>query len=331
MSSSKKRVLILLGVAISVVCLWLAFRGTNFADVGAALLGANAWLALPLLASQALFYWIKAIRWRMLLAPMTRTTTWRVVPSMMIGFMANNVLPAHLGEFVRMYLGARDLALNKAQVLATIVLERMFDFLSVVFFLAVVLTFGRGVPDGLATTGYVVAILGVASLMVAAIYIRWTDAFVAFVRRATAFLPAGLRAGLVRQLELGAVGLHAMKSPRLLLGIAVTSLLQWGLVGIGIYSSLLAVDVTVGYSAAFVVLAAVTFGVTLPAAPGFFGTIQLAFTLSLQPYGVVQSAAIAASVFFHVITYLAVTLTGLWFLRRSGFELRQVEAEATSD
>ncbi|MEZ5963764.1 MAG: lysylphosphatidylglycerol synthase transmembrane domain-containing protein [Planctomycetota bacterium] len=331
MSSSKKRALIVLGVAISVVCLWLAFRGTNFADVGAALAKANAWLVLPVVLSQAAFYWIKAIRWRLLLAPMTRTTTWRVVPSMMIGFMANNVLPAHLGEFVRMFLGARDLGLGKAQVLATIVLERMFDFLSVVFFLAVVLTFGRGVPPGLATTGYVVAVLGAASLAVAAVYIRWTDPFVAFVRRATGFLPAGLRAGLVQQLELGAVGLHAMKSPRLLLGILVTSLLQWALIGVGIYCSLVAVDVAVGYSAAFVVLAAVTFGVTLPAAPGFFGTIQLAFTLSLEPYGVEQSAAIAASVFFHVLTYLAVTLTGLWFLRRSGFGLRQVEAAATTD
>jgi len=189
MSRQNKRILILVGVLISVFFLWYSLRGTDFAEIGRALAEADWWLCVPMLAAYALYYWIKAIRWRMLLAPMTKTTARAIFSPMMIGFLFNNLLPAHLGEFVRMYLGARQLGLRKTQVLATIVLERMFDFLSVVFFLGLVLMVGKDVPDSLVQVGYVTAAAGLGFMAVAAVYITWTPAFLGALRRLTFVLP----------------------------------------------------------------------------------------------------------------------------------------------
>ena len=83
-------------------------------------------------------------------------------------------------------------------------------------------------------------------------------------------------------------------------------------------------------SPAFVVLAATTFGVTLPAAPGFLGTVQAAYVLALAPYGVSRSDAFAASAFFHVPTYLVVTLLGIWLVRSGGDNLGDIQREAES-
>ncbi len=328
MTQSRKRLLILVGLLISVAFLWFSLQGTEFGAIGESLANAQLWMVIPLLLTYAFFYWVKNIRWWLLLLPMKRASQREIFGPMMIGFMGNNILPAHLGEFVRMHLGARQLGLRYSQVLATIVLERMLDFLAVVFFLGLVLVFGRDVPPDLTRIGYITAAVTLVGVVGAAVYATWTSPFLGLVRRTTFFLPAKLRAGLLHQLEVGALGLHALKDFRLLIGIVATSILQWSAVGVAVYLSIRAVGIEVGASAAFVTLAATTFGVTLPAAPGFLGTIQAAYVLSLAPFGVDRSEAFAASAFFHVPTYLAVTLLGLWLLRRSGQRLGQLQQEA---
>jgi len=327
------------GVAISVVCLWLALRGTNFDQIGQTLAQSQLWLGLPLLFSYMLFYWIKAIRWRMMLQPMRETHARELFTPMMMGFFANNILPAHLGEFVRMYLGAKMLGLGNAQVLATIILERIFDFLAVVLFLGIALILGGRVSEQLASIGYGVALTGLGLLSITVIFATYTKAFLTVMHKVTLFLPARIQKKILHHLEISAMGFDSIKRAKLLAGIIATSLLQWLLIGACIYCGLLAVGIEAPASASFVVLAATVFAVTLPAAPGFFGTMQLAFTLSLQPYGIGESQAFAASVVFHSITYLSVTLLGIYLLRHLGYrlgELRQqvesaeVEVEATA-
>jgi uncharacterized membrane protein YbhN (UPF0104 family) len=176
-------------------------------------------------------------------------------------------------------------------------------------------------------------------LVATAVYIVWTDAFLRLLRRLTFFVPRlaqlpGLgildrgREGVLRRLEIGVEGLHALKQPGLCFGVVTTSIAQWGCMGLSAYCAMLAVGIQVQLSGAFVVLAATTFFVTLPAAPGFLGSIQAAFNLALVPYGVSGAAAFAASAFFHVPTYLIVTLPGLWLLKRTGYRLRQIRDEA---
>jgi hypothetical protein len=65
MSKQKKRVLIAVGILISVGFLWFALRGTDFTEIGRALADSDPWLVVPLLAAYGLYYWIKAVRWRL--------------------------------------------------------------------------------------------------------------------------------------------------------------------------------------------------------------------------------------------------------------------------
>ena len=330
MSKTKKRALIIVGVMISAVFLWIALRGTSFDQIGESLANANPWMLAPMLGAYGLYYWVKAVRWRLLLMPRKAVTSRELFRPMMIGFFGNNVLPAHLGEFVRMYLGAKQLGLRNSEVLATIVLERMFDFLSVVLFLGAVLVLGRDVPEDLVTIGYVTAAIGVVCLVGAAVYVTWTARFLAIVRVATAFLPGKLRHGLLHQLEAAALGMQSMRRLPLLSGVIITSIVQWGFMGVTVYASLAAVGIDARLATAFVVLSATTFGVTLPAAPGFLGTVQAAYVLALVPYGVSRADAFAASAFFHIPTYLVVTLLGIWLLRSGGYNLGEIQRKAES-
>ncbi len=176
--------------------------------------------------------------------------------------------------------------------------------------------------------GYFIGGLELVLLGLTIAMVMRTRMLVSLAGAATVFLPGALRSGFIRHVELGATGTQAIRQPRLLFGIAFTSVMQSLLRAVAMYLAVLAVGVDVPISAAFVLLALSIAAITLPSAPGFFGTIQLCFVLALKPYGVDASDAFAASVFYHVLEYLAVTSSGLYYLKGVGHDLGQIRKDA---
>jgi uncharacterized protein (TIRG00374 family) len=316
------------GVGLSVVSLYFALRGTDLRAIGVTLAGAHLWFVVPLVVAQILFYALKAWRWRLMLKPIQSVPTRKLVAPMMIGFMGNNLLPAHLGELIRVFLGAQLLKLAPSQLLASLVLERIFDFTAVLALFAWGAIVIPGVPRELVAAGYLSAAASAVGMFGAAVYVIWTEPMLRLAAWCTSLLPEKVRRAILDQLELGASGMGALRQPTLLAGVVLTSLLQWFLMSVCIYVSLRAMDAFAPAPASFIVLAATVLGVMVPAAPGFFGTLELTFVLALRPFMVEESRAMAAAVFYHVIPYLGVTLVGLFFLRQAGLRLREIENDA---
>ncbi len=127
MKSKHARALIF-GIAVSLLALYFALKNVDMATLADSVLSADpVWMLLVLL-SYIVHYWLKAVRWSDLLEPVKQVSAVKAYPVMMIGFFANNFLPAHLGEFVRMYVGSRIFHVRKTEVFGTIVLERILDF-----------------------------------------------------------------------------------------------------------------------------------------------------------------------------------------------------------
>ena len=120
-----------------------------------------------------------------------------------------------------------------------------------------------------------------------------------------------------------------MRSARLVFWIAVTSLLQWLINGLSIYVALWSFGVRLSPQTSLVVMGVVAVAVTIPSSPGFFGVIQGAFVLSLEPLGVAKADAFAASIYYHISQYIPVTLIGLYYLNRSGLRLGELNRSAS--
>jgi len=328
--NKKRRLLIWSGLLFSLFFLYLSVRGIDLREVGQALSRVNIWLALPLLGLYSLFFWMKALRWRMLLSPIRSLTVRNVIPAVMIGTMSNNILPIHMGELVRMYCLAQQYKLKNTTVLATLVLERIFDFLSVVLLLNLAFWIGVNRPPNIEKVGYAVAAVSAVLVALILVFVSRTETFVNVFQKATRFLPHGLQSWLLRQITAGAEGLNAIKRTDLLPGVAVTSVAQWVFIGLAQYASLLAVGIRVPATAGFIILAFTVIGLTLPAGPGFFGTIEYCFVLALAPYGVSASQALPAAVFYHLLNYTFATLIGLYFARRVGYSLSRIRTVAGS-
>jgi uncharacterized protein (TIRG00374 family) len=316
------------GIALSALFLWLALRNVDAAALWAAAARAQLWQAVPFLILLFAFYWIKAIRWQVMLAPIRRLPASTFFPPIMIGYAGSMVLPMQLGELLRAYVASKRLGLAGTPVLASILLERMFDFLTLIVLVGVALLAGVDVPPQLATAGYVIAGIAGPLVLLLLAYLIWTRHFVSAARMLTGFLPRSVQAPFLHHLELGAMGLHVLRKPALLAQLVAYSVLQWGFMWACVHISLAALGLSLSVSAVFVTLAFTIISVALPTSPGFVGSIQIAYVFSLHLYGVQAEDAFAASVFFHALTNGSVILTGLYFLHRMGYTFGQIRSEA---
>jgi uncharacterized protein (TIRG00374 family) len=333
---------LLVGLIVTAVCLGWAFYAvakkedpaTVLANIAASFRQAD-YRTLPLLIALVLaFYWLKSMRWAQLLRPLGNFTTWQVFPAVMVGFAFNNLLPAHLGEFVRVFVFSRRYGTNQAAVLSTVVLERIFDILAILGFFFLGLAFTKGLPPDIQKTAWLFAGFVAVGLAGAAVYLVWTRPFVAFVEAILTrlpFVPAGLRAKVCGLMEGGAAGLASLKSGWLVAGIGLNSIVQWALNGLMMHIALWSFGIHVSLLASCLLLGVTAFAVTIPAAPGYFGVIQLAFVMVInqRTVGVAnEPAVLAASIYYHVTQYVLVTAVGLVFFNRIGLSMAQVEHEA---
>ena len=105
-------------------------------------------------------------------------------------------------------------------------------------------------------------------------------------------------------------GLSIIRDHERLLPILAISLLQWTLMAACIFCCLVAVDIPVDFTASLYILFLSIAGLTLPTAPGYFGTLQLCFTLSLAPFGVDATASVAASILYNIVVIVFVSVAG---------------------
>ena len=91
----------ILGALVTVVCLYFAFRGIDFANTMTALREANYWWSIPVVLVSVFSIWLRAYRWKLMLEPIRHVPLGKAYSATMIGFMANNIYPARLGEIVR--------------------------------------------------------------------------------------------------------------------------------------------------------------------------------------------------------------------------------------
>jgi len=129
----------LIGIAISVALLFFLFFGIDYRQFLRALQGARYWYAVPIIGLLFLGCYLRALRWRWIMLPVKPIPVYHLFTAVVIGYMANDLLPARAGELVRAHVvGSRD-KVSRATAFATIVVERLFDGLSVLVVMVLVL------------------------------------------------------------------------------------------------------------------------------------------------------------------------------------------------
>lgn len=319
-----------LGLAITLVSVWIAVRGIPVGEVVAAMQRANFW---ALLLFSAPFYvvsvYLRALRWRHLTDPIVSIGKGPLFRAASIGFLANNLLPLRMGEIIRSVTLANEAGVSRSAILGTVVIERVLDVVAVLLLAAMSLSWVGAHSDaaGILQEGSILLLpVGLAPLA-ALVALRLAPepiigAFLWCLRPA----PAHVSQLSERVLRGFSDGLGALGRGGHLFWIALHSLTIWlvastgpMLIGFWAFGSDVVSFDSPGEAlmTSWVLLAAVGVAVALPSAPGFIGPYQLAFQAVLVRFGVDPAEALAMGVLVWAAFWLTLTVQGIVVLRLS--------------
>ena len=322
-----------IGSAISLVFLFFLFRKLDYGQLVAAFRGMDYRYLIPALISTIFSYWLRAVRWRLLLMPLKATRMKNLFPATIIGYMANNLLPARLGEFVRAYTLARSESLTTSGVFASLVIDRLCDGFTVLLILLITL-FTVRLPAGMESVqqsmvlgGY--AIFGVYALVVIFIVAlkRWNRSTLRVIATLLKPLPERVTVKVISLIDAFMGGLRLSLHPAALGAVVLTSLAIWTTAIWPVDLVLRAFGIDLPVAASLFIMIFLVFAVMVPAAPGYIGTYHVACVTSLSAFNVGKEKALSVALVIHALGFFPVIVLGFWYLWKANLSLSSIQEE----
>ncbi|UCC82091.1 MAG: flippase-like domain-containing protein [Gemmatimonadota bacterium] len=322
----------ILGLVVSLALLYWVLHDVSLTEVWGHIRAADLWLLSLAVVIQTAAFLIRTARWKVFLRPALAEPSFNArFASTCIGFMANNLLPARVGEFARAYALSRSQPITASAAFGSLVVERLFDALTLALFLAAPLFMpGFRVAPGLgdevtSRLFLVLVIFGGAALALLLLIFR--PDLVDRIFRATIgrLMPKRAAEAIAEMFRSFIEGLGAMRSPRLVVAGFVWSLAHWLWGALALYIGMLAFDITEpGFLGAVFLQGVMAFIVSVPSSPGFFGLFEASARIALSPFGVPAGLALSYALAFHITTFTPVTVLGLFYLGRLGLSWGEV-------
>jgi uncharacterized protein (TIRG00374 family) len=319
-----------IGIAISAFFLFLLFRKIDFDKLAAAFREMDYRFLLPAVALTFFSYFMRAVRWKYLLQPLKRTTLATLLPATIIGYMANNLLPARLGEFVRAYVLAQKEELETSSVFASLVVDRLCDGFTVL--LVLVITFFtvrlppgmEKVQQGLVTGGYVTLSLYLAVMIFLVVLKKRTYWTLQVVGKLLHPFPQRISEKVIPLLGSFIAGLRLSTRPQELAAVLISSILIWASAIWPVDLLLRSFGIILPFSASMFIMVFLVFAVMVPASPGYVGTYHFACVTALQAFGIQSERALSVALIIHGVGFFPVIIAGFYYVWRDKVSLKTI-------
>ena len=320
---------------------------TDLGDMGEALTSANYFYVIPGIGMYVFALIWRTIRWKVILTPLGNYKVLRLWPVVTVGYAANNVLPVRLGEIVRAYyLNIRE-GPSKTSGLATILVERVFDGLALLFLVAMVslfipvtglfqdlgdqahvnwlvLTLGLSVPFFALTTGLIVMAV-------------WPKVIEGVIARFLTMMPKRIQPAATSLSNQFLLGLSALRYPRRLGAIFLLSVPVWLSEAAMYFLIALGFDLQDYFSSMSLLVgvlilttATSNMGTAIPSTGGGVGPFEFFAQATLVFFAVDVSVASAYVLVLHAALLMPITMLGLVYIWLSNSSLTEL-ARASQD
>lgn len=305
----------LIAISLSAVLLYLALRGVDWRRVWQIVSTARpGYLALVLLTSSLSFF-VRALRWRILLTAERALGILPVFAANSAGYLANNFLPARAGEFLRSAMISAHSGLSKTYVLTTALSERIMDALALIAISSLVLVTLPRKPGWLAAVSKPMAAIGLAGALFLLVLPRAEELLTRSLARAP--LPARPRARLVEAAGQVLRGIRSLHDLSRFLGFLSLTAVIWSLDAVSAIIAARALGLTLPFPVALLFLTGLGLGSALPSTPGYVGMAQFVAVTILGTFGISRSDALAYSLVTQACGYVLVIFWGLLGMWRS--------------
>ena len=306
-----------LGIGISGIAIWILARSVDVPRTVDVLRTANPTWILLMLGTVFVDVAARGARWQALLAPIKALSYRRVLGYTYLGYLANNVLPARLGELVRSHALGEGEGVSRPTVLGTVVVERIVDTLIVVGLAALaVLVLGLG--GGVMSTAVVLG-AGFVGLLVAALFVAMISHRLPGAVRVTAVAERYPRIlELARRLR---AGLAVASNPGTVARALLFSAAAWTASIATFIAAGQAVGIELSISQAALLSSGVALATIVPSAPGYVGTFELTAVEIAKLFGADPDASFAMALLAHAMILLVTSVGGVVAALRLGVGL----------
>lgn len=324
---------------IAILILWFFGRSLDWQEVTRSLSQANfGYLALAVFGI-CIGYFLRAVRWQVLLKPITPASLKELFATTTVGFAAM-FLVGRAGEIVRpMWLPMRDRRVRPSAALVTIVVERVFDLASLIAFFSISLAWFKAPPgreSEFSTITYVgnimlaCTVLGLAGLV---IYHRFSEPIIGWVTRLTDFrlFPRRLQSILLSLMRQLATSLDILKDWREILLVSFWTLALWFCIALPTWFVILAFNLPLSFVDSIFVMGVASLGSLVPTPGGAAGPFHAATLGSLQLLGVDRDSAAAVSIIMHLVYFAPAIIFGIYYFIHGDISIERFRSLLSSE
>jgi uncharacterized protein (TIRG00374 family) len=321
------------------IILWFFGKDLDWQQVRQSFARANITYLLVAVAIICLGYLLRAIRWKVLLEPITKTSLKELFATTTVGFAAI-FLVGRAGEIVRpMWLPMRDPRVRPSAALVTLGLERIFDLAALVSFFSVNLLWFTP-PAGRASefifienAGYLMLAGVVVGFVMLAVFQRKSPRVIAWVERVTdrKFIPIRIRkivSSLFKQL---ASALSIMRDWRELLIVSLWSVALWFSISIPTWLVLLAFDLPLTFSDSLFIMGFAVVSSVVPTPGGAAGAFHAGTAFPMILLGVAIEDAAAVSIAMHLVYFAPALIFGLYYFLHGDISIERFRSLLSSE
>jgi len=319
----------ILGVLISVIGLYYAFRQINFWELWISIKNVNFILVILAIVILLLSNVIRAWRWQILVKPIKDVSFEPAFSSIMIGYFGNSVLPFRMGEFLRAFVVADKTSLTASTAFGTIVIERILDFIGLSTVILLIMT-----VYPLASVGGSI-IIGVIGLSLTAfIFIFLFGGFKSSLLvkiEKSSLLRIGLLHKILPFIKNFLDGATTIRATNKLGIILLYTLIIWIMYYCSTYLATIATGIELEWFGFGVLLISTTLAISIPAAPGYVGTYHAAAVYILTNlFDVGRSNAQAAAIILHAVGTIPIVIIGAGYFLNSSLNFKDIKDQGLS-
>jgi uncharacterized protein (TIRG00374 family) len=297
------------GLLIAAAGLYIFFRDVKLEELWKQIASTSIWVILGVALLNPVMLWIRALRWKVILPSSQNTHKRGLFGLVMIGFMANNILPARLGEAARAVLLWKRNGFTVVESAGSLVLERILDILVFSTFFFIPIFFKSSLSAlfpwaAVIACGFCVIVAGFFTYSIRPKFSR------GILIKLMKMMPLKIRTVVFkfgRQLISNLDWVFSFRKVVLVIfysfltlicQVLMMLLLGMRIDGFGVLEGMFGV-------------AAAAFGAAIPLSPGYVGTLHAALRSGLSLVGVTSDNAGAIAVLYHAVSYITVTALGL--------------------
>ena len=306
-----------IGLLFSVVGLVYAFRQFNWTEFINLMRGVNYWYLLGAIVLQLTAVWVRALRWKWLLAPIKDISTKILFDATMIGYFGNNVLPLRMGELLRAYVVSNNSSISTSKVIGTLIVDRILDFLAVMILAILFLFFSdlMDIPRWIVMFSVVlILVLFITVLIIGNKNPDWKSIKIRYK-----IFQSKIGSKLYDIITNIVSGLSVLNKTPHKIGVYSFIVLLWSMYYMSFILIIKGINLDLSIMNAGVLYVLLTLSISIPAAPGYIGTYHATCVAVLTNiYNIGLNASQTFAVLSHAVVFVPFVIIGaLVFLKNS--------------